>query len=77
MRILINTLVNTNYQNRFVSIIENFGWKPNKGKAIMNKLITCKNLTFYKHVISINLCAKEKDIEEINQLALEISNKAK
>ena len=73
MRIFINTLVNSNYQNRFVSIIENYSWKKNKGAALLKKLKRCKNLTFYKDVISINSSAKEKDIKDIDQLALELS----
>ena len=77
VRILINTLVNSNYQNRNVSIIENYSWKPNKGAAIIGKLTKCKNITFYKHVISINSSAKEKDIENINQLALELAKSTK
>lgn len=77
MRIFINTLVSSNYQNRFVSIIENYSWKSNKGAAIMKKLSNCKNLTFYNHVISINSSAKEKDIEDINKLALQISKGGK
>ena len=77
MRIFINTLVNSNYQNRFVSIIENYSWKKNKGAALLKKLKKCKNLAFYKDVISINSSAKEKDIEDINQLALELSKNDK
>jgi len=73
MRILINTLVNSNYQNRFVAIIENYSWKLNRGAALIRKLSECHNLKFYKEVISINSSAKEKDIEKINQLALDIS----
>lgn len=73
MRILINTLVNSNYQNRFVAIIENYSWKLNGGAALIRKLSECHNLKFYKEVISINSSAKEKDIEKINQLALDIS----
>ena len=77
MRILINTLVNSNYQNRFVSIIENYSWKSNNGAAILKKLKACKNLTFYKDVISINSSANEKDIENINHLAVQISKNGK
>ncbi len=77
MRIFINTLVNSNYQNRFVSIIENYSWKSNKGGALMKKLSNCKNLSFYKQVISINSSAKERDIENINQLALELYKNSK
>ena len=75
MRIFINSLISRNYQSRDVSIIENYSWKSNNGAVITAKLKQCKNLTLPKKVISINSSLKEEDIESINKLAIELSQK--
>ena len=75
IRVFLNTLVSKNYQSRYVSIIENYSWKPNNGFVIIQKLKACKDLVFPNKVISINSSVKEKDVEKINQLAIELSKK--
>ena len=73
MRIFLNLLVSKNYQNRIVSIIENYSWKSNHGVVIIEKLKSCKNLTFPHKPICIHSSVKPEDIEEINNLAAELS----
>ena len=68
-------MVSKNYQSRYVSIIENYSWKSNNGLVIIQKLKACKDLVFPNKVISINSSVKEKDVEKINQLAIELSKK--
>ena len=75
VRIFLNLLMSRNYQNRAVSIIENYSWKLNNGNVLMKKLMNCKNLTFPYQVISINSSVKESDIEIINKLAIELFKK--
>ena len=75
VRIFLNLLMSRNYQNRAVSIIENYSWKLNNGNVLMKKLMNCKNLTFPYQVISINSSVKESDIENINKLAIELFKK--
>lgn len=73
MRIFLNLLVSRNYQNRIVSIIENYSWKSNNGVIMTKKLKNCKNLTFPHQPICIHSSVKAEDIEEINNLANELS----
>ena len=75
IRVFLNALVSKNYQSRYVSIIENYSWKPNNGFVIIQKLKACKGLVLPNKVISINSSVKEKDVEKINQLAIELSKK--
>jgi flavorubredoxin len=73
MRIFLNLLITRNYQNRLVSIIENYSWKSNNGVVITEKLKNCKNLTFLHQAICIHSSVKAEDIEEINNLANKLS----
>ena len=75
IRIFLNSLISKNYQNRVVSIIENYSWKSNNGAVIIKKLGNCKNLIFPYKVIPIHSSIKEEDIENINNLAIELSKK--
>ena len=75
MRIFLNLLITRKYQNRVVSIIENYSWKSNNGVVITNKLKDCKNLVLPYPTISIHSSVKPENIEEINNLAIELSKK--
>ena len=53
MRTFIDGLVERNYQNRTVAIIENGSWAPQAAKVMMEMLASCKNITFAKNTVRI------------------------
>ena len=72
MREFINDLVERNYQNRTVGIIENGTWAPMAAKVIKSKLEGCKDLTFAENVVTINSALDETSILKIEALADEL-----
>lgn len=73
MRDFISHLIERNFQNKTVAIIENGSWAPMATKVIKKSLENCKNLTFTETSVKI-LSAVNKDTEkEIEALALELS----
>ena len=72
MREFLDRLVERNYQNRKVAIVENGTWAPVASKAIMAKLEKCKDLTFVgepvKIMASLNADSRAKLKELSEQL---------
>lgn len=75
IRIFLNLLITRKYQNRIISIIENYSWKSNNGIVIINKINNCKNLIFLHKTISIHSSVKPENVEEINILANKLAKK--
>ncbi len=69
MESFINHLKSKNYQNRTVGFIENGSWAPIAAKKMQEELSCLKNITFLSEKVTIKSSMKEKDIEQIENLA--------
>ena len=74
MNQFISGLVERDYQNRKVAIIENGSWAPLVSKKIKEKLANCKNLTFCENEVKIKSALSITNYEEIKTLAAELIN---
>ncbi|MBQ7340384.1 MAG: FprA family A-type flavoprotein [Clostridia bacterium] len=75
MKEFIGHLIERNYQNRFVGLIENGSWAPVANKIMKGYFEKSKNITFYENEISILSAVKEENKEKIVELAKEILSK--
>ena len=73
MKEYINHLTERNYQNRTVGLIENGSWTPVAAKVMRKMLENSKNLTFTETTVKIFSAMNEKNVEEIDALAEELS----
>lgn len=72
MREFINELLERNYQNRNVGIIENGTWAPMAAKVIRAKFEGSKNITFAENTVTINAALDDAARSKIDQLAAEL-----
>lgn len=72
MREFIDCLVERNFQNRTIGLIENGSWAPFAAKAIRSKLEKCKNLTFAEPTVTVHSALNEKSLAQIEALAEEL-----
>ena len=69
MNNFIEHLVERNFQNKVMGIIENGTWFPQAQKVMKDKLSCCKNLTFMEPAVTINSSLDEKSLGQIDALA--------
>lgn len=72
MKEFIHHLLERNYQNRRVALVENGTWGPMAAKIMNNMLSGCKNITFADTVVTIKSAMKENTKETISQLVKEL-----
>lgn len=72
MNAFIHGLVERNYQNRKVGIIENGSWAPVAGKVIRSMFEKSKNITFYENNVRLLSAVKPETEEKLDLLAEEI-----
>ncbi len=72
MREFINDLLERNYQNRTVALIENGTWAPAAAKTMKAMFEKSKNLTFAEPVVTIRSGLTEENREQLEQLAEEL-----
>jgi flavorubredoxin len=75
MKEFISHLVERNYQNRSIGLIENGSWAPMANKIMKGYFEKSKNITFYENEVSILSALKEENREKIVALAKEILSK--
>ena len=68
----ISRLVEHNFQNRTVGLIENGSWAPVAAKSMKAILDTMKDLTICDTVVSIKSTMKDADVAAMNALADEL-----
>ena len=68
MNDFINHLLERNYQNKEIAIIENGTWAPMAAKVIKDKLVNSKNIKFIDPVVKIQSSMTEENKEEINKV---------
>ena len=73
MNNFIEHLVERNFQNKVLGIIENGTWFPQAAKVMKEKLKDCKNITLLDPVVTINSSLEEKSLEQLDKLALALS----
>jgi flavin reductase (DIM6/NTAB) family NADH-FMN oxidoreductase RutF len=72
MREFINHLVERNYSNRTVALIENGSWAPLAAKVMRGMLEKCKNLTFTDTTVRIMSALNEESSTQLGALADEL-----
>lgn len=69
MDTFINHLVERNFQNKVVGILENGSWGPTAARVIKNKLANSKDITYVEPVITILSSMNEENRNDIDRLA--------
>ncbi len=72
MREFINELLERNYQNRTVGIIENGTWAPVAAKVIRAKFEGSKDITFTENTVTVNAALDDAARSKIDALAAEL-----
>jgi flavorubredoxin len=72
MREFIADLVERDYQNRTIALIENGTWAPTAAKKMRGMLEGGKNLTFAENTVTIKSALNEASIAQIEALADEL-----
>lgn len=72
MRDFIDSLVERNYQNKFIGFIENGSWAATANRIMSKKLEDCKNITFAKNNVSIKSALNETSLAQLYSLANEL-----
>lgn len=71
MRTFINNLVERNYQNRIISLIENGSWAPVANKIMKEMFNNCKDIKFLNGV-TIFSKLNENSLNQLNNLIKEL-----
>ena len=72
MQEFLHHLVNKNYQNRKVGIVENGTWAPMAGKCMKDILATMKDITICEPMVTIRSKLNNESRVKINELVDEI-----
>ena len=72
MNEFINHLVERNYQNKTVGVIENGSWAPMAKKVILSKLEKCKNITYLENNLTIKSSLTKENRETLDLMAKEL-----
>lgn len=69
MNEFITHLVERNFQNKTIALIENGSWAPLAAKVMKDKLAGCKNLTFIEPTVRILSSMNDLNKEQIDKVA--------
>ncbi len=72
MRTFLDHLIERNYQNRTVALVENGSWAPQAAKVMRTALEGCKNLTFAAHGVRLMSALSDESRAQIEALADEL-----
>ena len=72
MRSFLHELVEHNFQNRRVGLIENGSWAPFAARTMRGMLENCKNLDFCQSVVRVHGAVTTENQEQIRALAKEV-----
>ncbi len=72
MRVFLETLVEHNFQNRRIGLMENGSWAPTAAKVMKAMLEKCKNITFTNTTVSIKSAVTEANEQQLDALAEEL-----
>ncbi|MDD7735453.1 MAG: FprA family A-type flavoprotein [Bacilli bacterium] len=74
MRTFIEGLVERNYQNRTISLIENGSWAPMAVKVMTSLLEKCKNIKYTNTLVRITSALNQDSLKQIDDLVEEIKS---
>ena len=74
MRTFIEGLVERNYQNRTISLIENGSWAPMAVKVMTSLLEKCKNIQYTNTLVRITSALNQDSLKQIDDLVEEIKS---
>lgn len=72
MKTFIDHLVEHNYQNRTIGLMENGSWAPTAAKKMREMLDKAKNMTYTQTTVQIKSALNEDSIQQIEALADEL-----
>ena len=72
MNEFINHLVERNFQNKTIGIIENGSWAPMAKKVILSKLEKCKNITYLENNLTIKSALTKENRDTLDLMAKEL-----
>lgn len=72
MKQFIEHLVERNFQNRTVGLIENGSWAPLAAKYMRKMLENCKNIDFTQTTVTVRSSLSEENEEQLEALAEEL-----
>ncbi len=72
MREFINNLIEHNFQNKTIAIIENGSWASTAGRVMKTMLEKCKNLVYAKNEVKIMSAVNVENEIQIQKLANEL-----
>lgn len=72
MRTFLSALVERNYRNRTVGLIENGSWAPRSAKVMQELLEKAKDLTYCNTVVTVRSALSEESTARIEALAKEL-----
>ena len=72
MRVFIDTLVEHNFQNRTIGLIENGSWAPTAAKVMKAKLEKCNKINFTNTTVTIKSAVTEQTEQQLDALAEEL-----
>lgn len=75
MRTFIDALVERNFQNKTVALVENGSWAPTAAKVMRKMLDGCKNLTFTDNTVTVKSAPDAVSAEQIDAVARELAGK--
>jgi len=72
MEDFLTRLVERNFQNKTVAIVENGSWAPMAAKVIKDKLAKCKEITFVEPTVRILSSMNDENKDQIKKVATKI-----
>ncbi len=75
MRTFIDNLVERNFQNKTVALVENGSWAPTAAKVMRTMLEKCKNLTYADTSVKIMSAPNDDTFTQLDALAKELCGK--
>jgi flavorubredoxin len=73
MRTFLHSLVERNFRNRTVGLIENGSWAPTAAKVMKTMLEGCKNITFTENNVKIMSALNAASLAQLDALVNEIA----
>ena len=72
MHTFIDHLVERNYQNRTIGLIENGSWSPTAAKIMKNMFAKSKNITWLENQVTIMSSLSDENVEQMDNMAEEL-----
>ncbi len=74
MHNFLNKLLEKNYQNRKIAIIENGSWAPSAARCMKEIVSKMKNINLCENIVTIKSTMKSENIPQLESLAEELLN---